>query len=146
MTNHTHTPQILYSHISDLPSLVDGDSDIPALGRTSLAESLFESLLILPLPSSSHFLPLDHSPDIQSCNTTIGTLPTDGVPISIPLTLVPSRESETRQSSTTLDHMENPGSQDCLTNCQKNLDILLPYRGYKQFIDNMPLMHSFLSL
>ena len=116
---HTHTPPILHSHISDLPTLVEGDSDILDLGRTSIAEPLSESLTLPPLPPcSSHFPPLDHSSDIHTSRATIGTLSTDGVTIGIPPTSSPSREGEARQSSAPLGHIETPCSQDCLTNCQ----------------------------
>ena len=116
---HTHTPLILHSHISNLPALVEGDSDIPDLGRTSIAEPLSESLTLPPLPPClSHFPPLDHSFDIQTSHATIGTLPTDGVTIGIPPTSSPSREGEARQSSAPLGHIETPCSQDFLTNCQ----------------------------
>ena len=116
---HTHTPPILYSHISNVPALVKGNLDIPDLGRTSLAKPLSESLTLPPLsPSSSHFPPLDHSFDIQSSDNTVGTLPTDGVTISIPPTSSLSRESEARQSSAPLGHIETPSSQIFLTNCQ----------------------------
>ena len=110
-----HTHQSLSSHISDPSFLVVGDLDIPAR-----VEPLSESLLVsLPLPpSASHFPALDHSSDIQSSDTTVVTLTTDGVTIGIPPTSAPLRESEARQSSTTLDHMETPGIQDCLKNCQ----------------------------